>query len=64
MNQSAEWIGLTDGVYRSNGALSYWQLYTAALGRRIEARREGKRWLVSTASLDHYLAQHRTQEDV
>lgn len=55
--QPGEWIGLTDGVYRSNGLLTYWRLYTMAMRRQIEARREGKHWLVSAAGLDRYLAE-------
>ena len=59
--EQGEWIGLTDGVYRSNGLLTYWRLYTMAMRRQIEARREGKHWQVRTTSLDRYVEQRRTE---
>ena len=60
--QTEEWIGLTDAVYRANGVLTYWRLYTMAMQRQIEARREGKHWLVRRDSLDRYVSELRAAE--
>ena len=57
-----EWIGLTDGVHRAKGLLTYWALYTLAMRQQLDSRREGKRWLVRTASLDRYVGDLRAKE--
>lgn len=61
--EQGEWIGLSDGVYRSEGLLTYWTLYTMAMRRQIEARREGGRWKVSTRGLDAHLKQLRRNHE-
>lgn len=55
------WLTIPDSVFRAGGLLTRWQIYSAALEHRIEARRKGRSWELRRASLDRYLADLQTK---
>jgi hypothetical protein len=50
-----EWLTLPEAVYEAAGLLTRWQLYTAAMERRIEARRSGRLWELRRSSYRAYV---------